>query len=995
MAGPQNLLDYLRLLVAPPEHVTDTELLDRFVQGGDQSAFTALVSRYGPMVMRICRRGLADSTAAEDCFQATFMILARKAGSIRRAPSLPSWIHGVALRVARDTRKAHRQPGQLPASASELIDSHPDPLQHLTTRELLLAVDEEVQRLPEKDQLGVILCCLENLSREAAARRLGWTPASVKARLERGRRRLEARLARRGFTLSSGLAAALISGRAGAAGAGLRAATVKAALAFGSGIGSEGAKGMTVATVIAERVLRNLALGKVAICAAGVSILLAVIGSAGSLMFSGQAEKEGHGVPPTNQVLAAVRPRAFSFGKALREIEPDKQEPRLVAPLGHGGGVNSGVFSHDGKLILTGSDDTTAKLWDRASGKEIRTFQGHMRSVESVAFSPDGRFVLTGSSDKTARLWDAISGQEIRSFRGHVAGISSVAFSPDGKQVITGSADKTARLWETVSGKEIRGFQGHNDQVRSVAFSPDGKQILTASEDKTARLWDVGSGKEICIFGPHPREVTAAAISPDGKLVLVGGSWGARLWRAATGEEILNFAEKHGRVTSVAFSADGKQMLTGHIDNGTKKTVTLWDVASGSEVRAMNEQMDGEWIHFVAFSPNGKDVIAGDLSSTVRLWEAASGEEIRTLNGRSQVVNSVAFSPDGKLLLIGASRVARLWDTAVGHPIMSLDRHKYPVVSVVFSPDGMQVLTGSFDASARLWDTASAREVRVFEDHVSLVRSVAFSPNGKLILTGNEDKTARLWDAASGAEIRLLAGHTGPIKSVAFSPDGQLVLTGSDDKTARLWRMSSGKEIRRFIGQPEQRILSVAFSADGNQVVTGDFQGKVRLWEVASGKARRVLLGHTNCVSSVAFSPDGRRLLSGSYDHTARLWDVLSGDVHQIFKGHTGLVMSATFSPDAKRALTGSWDGTARLWDCASGKELCSLLNFPDGTWAVLDPAGRYDSSNGGDIEWLHGIVGNEIIPLKQLKEERYDPCLLAKYMGFNKEPLRKFDTSK
>src|SRR5271154_6689067 len=114
MAGPENLLDHLRLLVAPPDHVTDTELLDRFVQGGDQSAFTALVSRYGAMVMRVCRRVLTDSAEAEDCFQATFLILARKAGSLRRRPtSLSAWLHGVAQRVASNARRAPRRPMQL------------------------------------------------------------------------------------------------------------------------------------------------------------------------------------------------------------------------------------------------------------------------------------------------------------------------------------------------------------------------------------------------------------------------------------------------------------------------------------------------------------------------------------------------------------------------------------------------------------------------------------------------------------------------------------------------------------------------------------------------------------------------------------------------------------------------------------------------------------------------------------------------------------------
>jgi RNA polymerase sigma factor (sigma-70 family) len=237
---------------------SDAELLDRFARQRDESAFAALVDRHGRMVLDVCRRVLADEQAAEDAAQATLLVLARKAGAIGRPEALAGWLYGVARQVACKARGAGRRRAQaLPLAGALLSDPHPDPLAELTVRELLTIVDDEMLRLPEVYRLPVLLCCLENKTQEEAALQLGWTLGSVKGRLERGRKRLHERLARRGIVPAAALTALEVARGAAAAQlpGSLTGAAVVAALAFADGqpaVAGISAEVLAVARAIAQ-----------------------------------------------------------------------------------------------------------------------------------------------------------------------------------------------------------------------------------------------------------------------------------------------------------------------------------------------------------------------------------------------------------------------------------------------------------------------------------------------------------------------------------------------------------------------------------------------------------------------------------------------------------------------------------------------------------------------------------------------------------------------
>ena len=295
--------------------------------------------------------------------------------------------------------------------------------------------------------------------------------------------------------------------------------------------------------------------------------------------------------------------------KRIREINGAPSRRRLL----QGVGVGVGMATVGGLAILEFQPGRL--FWRLLYDQSIRAFTGHTSLVFSVAFAPDGRSALSGSADSTLKLWDVATGKEIRTFTGHISFslVLSVVFAPDGRSALSGSTDKTLKLWDVATGKEIRSFAGHTDQVRSVAFAPDGRTVLSSSDDKTLKLWDVGTGKEIrSVPGGYGLSV---AFSPDGRTVLSSSDDKTlKLWDVGTGKEIRTFAGHTDPVRSVAFSPDGRTALSGSFD----RTLKLGDVAAGKEIRGFAGPTSGVWS--VAFSPDGRTALSGD-DTTLKLWD--------------------------------------------------------------------------------------------------------------------------------------------------------------------------------------------------------------------------------------------------------------------------------------------------------------------------------------------------------------------------------------
>ncbi len=321
-------------------------------------------------------------------------------------------------------------------------------------------------------------------------------------------------------------------------------------------------------------------------------------------------------------------------------------------------------------------------------------------------------------------------------------------------------------------------------------------------------------------------------------------------------------------------------------------------------------------VESVAFSPQGDLIVSGSRDKTLRLWDLEGNMVAPPFKGHSASVYSVAFSPQGDCIVSGShDQTLRLWDlegNAIGSPF---EGHNDWVYSVAFSPQGDRIVSGSRDNTLRLWDLAGNAIGSPFEGHSSSVHSVAFSPQGDRIVSGSRDRRLRLWDLEGNLVGSPFKGHDHWIYSVAFNPQGDRIVSGSRDNTLRLWDLEGNTIGSPFEGHSGS-VYSAVFNSQGDRILSSSTYGTLRLWDLAGNAIGSPFEGHSSSVHSVAFSPQGDHIISGGYDKTIRLWN-LEGNATSLsfLKRHSGWVYAVAFSPQGDCVASGVGAGTLNLWD--------------------------------------------------------------------------------
>jgi WD40 repeat protein/serine/threonine protein kinase len=518
----------------------------------------------------------------------------------------------------------------------------------------------------------------------------------------------------------------------------------------------------------------------------------------------------------------------------------DRDSGALLQTLDmHSLNLGAVVFSNDGAHLIAGGEGGRVSVWPIGGREPILTYTTGGKGVQCLAVEPGGTRVAIAEANGRLILWDHRTGQVEREIDAHtlqlhngVTGVTYLAFRPGYNQVATAGVDHAVRTWDLDSGEMLLELASHDGKVWSVAYSPDGALMASGSSDKTVKLWDAETGAELpCAIG-YSVAVTRVAFSPDGASLAVGATPTVQLWDRDTLDGTRRLRGHTGVVNSVEFISGTNLVATagGHWKQNDDDRAVVWNRETGEVIRELQGHVGA--VFTIVLHPDGRRVATGGNDGQIIIWDVQTGEQLQKMRSQD-AVRELAFHPDGhRMVTVGWYRDennechASIWDIESGKEVGRLGPHEDILDSVAWSPDGSTITTVSRDSLVRIWDAESFQRLHLLETDTTWAYVVSYSHGGTQIATGHASFDIHLWDVATGEHLRKLHGHSERIEGLAFSPDDQR-LAASDLTAVKIWDVEAGLPLINLpFGGYE-----VEFSPDGMTLAAGGWDGTLAFWK--------------------------------------------------------------------------------------------------------------------------------------------------------------------
>ena len=709
----------------------------------------------------------------------------------------------------------------------------------------------------------------------------------------------------------------------------------------------------------------------------------------------------------------------FIYGGAAKALA---QSPEIFVQLGHSFDIKSVFFTSDGNYLVSGAEDKAIKIWEAATGREIKTLR-QSDKMTAFAFSPDNQKILAADEKGNLHLWDITTGKSLGKFAGKSpGGVATISISPDGRHAVS-THYRALAYWDMVKKKQIfvldreeQGFsKGYVSHIKTAAFLSGSNRIAMGIEvvdknDKTRavsmEIYDVKKRKTVKNYEvlKGDLQVNSFAVSPDEKYffmaVAVAKSGGAI---DSTGK-LLVVDFQNGKIVkelsfkdtfyNVAFSPRGNYAAA-----ASHGEVIVYETGNWNEVKKI-----GGARMPLAFSPDGQSLLYGNGSETsyygervykegLDLVDLKSWQRVRRFSGNVDFVTSGKFLTQDREI-ISPHWLVLYWDREKGALSKSLTlkdslNRKVTVANGnAFSSGGKHAIVGN-DYGSYICDLPGGQMRKIMDKPLAMVD---FASDNKSILFSTYDRKIVLWDIENNRSVRQFADWGNKAKLYIhfnkLSRDGQYVVAvfedyerqEEDQKLIVVWDAQTGRQINEI--KFKSSIFSLVLSPDAKHILTGEFSGTddshdIVVRGLSNGKIIKRFKGHKDIISALAFSPEGKFILSGSWDQNIILWDAGSGKKIKTFSGHAGFIQSLDFSINLGNFVSTSRDGTIRLWNIATGREIAQFITFTDGEWIVITPEGYFNASRNG-AKHLNVRLGNKVFSIDSLYEKFFNPVYVA-----------------